>query len=237
LRLVAIGFCCALAWLALGQPALAGSAIERLAQQVLALRPELRPEIGTILAACRTADARCLAEALVERDPQRFELVAVAHPTTDWIRWVDSAPSVVVDGRMLEIRGFGRKVERHLEAALDRLGGGPIEVDLRRNRGGDFGRMRDVAAQLLTRRGTTVRRVRVSPVTASAGEVLAAMLVDAGAALCGRGPTAGQAYEKAVLAADHDWRLISSIAPIHVGSIDLTDGLRPLESCGGLAAE
>ena len=77
-----------------------------------------------------------------------------------------------------------------------------------------------------------VHTVLVGRQTASAGEVLAALITSLGGArLCGRGPTAGEATLKAVIPVDHDWRLLVERAEIVVPPYDLRQGLRPSHAC------
>jgi hypothetical protein len=81
-------------------------------------------------------------------------------------------------------------------------------------------------------RGPRVAAVQVGALTASAGEVLAALLVaHGGAALCGDQPSAGAAALKAVIPVDHDWRLLVERARIEVPAVELQEGLRPARAC------
>ncbi len=100
-------------------------------------------------------DALCAAQELVAASRGRARLQQVAHPDSDTIRWVDSAPSVAGFGRMpdgrawLALDHFGRKGVDELRGALGELrtddGALDLVLDLRDNGGGDFGRMLKVA--------------------------------------------------------------------------------------------
>lgn len=128
-------------------------------------------------------------------------------------------------------------------------------LDLRQVQGGRFARMLEVAGFFLgprpkalalvgagattwvdlpapATRGPRLVAVRIGAATASAGEVLAALLVaHGGAALCGSEPSAGEAALKAVIPVDHDWRLLVERARIEVPAVDLDGGLRPDRAC------
>jgi hypothetical protein len=49
--------------------------------------------------------------------------------------------------------------------------------------------------------------------------------------LCGSEPSAGAAALKAVVAVDHDWRLLVERARIEVPPVELQGGLRPQRTC------
>lgn len=111
------------------------------------------PDLAAVKQTCG-ADALCAAREIVAASGGRARLEAVAHPGTDTIRWVKTAPSVtaVRDGadgrRWIALDRFGRTAERELAAAVSRAiaDGAPLGLDLRGNAGGDFGRMLRVAA-------------------------------------------------------------------------------------------
>jgi hypothetical protein len=218
-------------------PALADPATERLRAQIERLRGDLAEVVADAIRECGGDDALCFARRLAARRTGDFTLVPVGHPTTDQIRFARDDEPVRVDGRVVAIDAFSRKVMAALDTALRTLGPGLIEIDLSRNAGGDLARMEAVAARLAGERGAVatikpaISRVRVSPDTASAAELLAARLVAAGAALCGPGPTAGETWRKAVLTADHDWRLVVRLERFAVAGLDQSGRLVPDRRC------
>jgi carboxyl-terminal processing protease len=152
--------------------------------------------------------------------------------------------------------GFGRKAVPEMAQAMSQAiaGGASLGLDLRDNRGGDFGRMLKLAAlftgnikdalfliektdrnpvSLATESDFPVTRdlvVLVGPGTASSAEVLAALLQRyAGARLAGS-RTAGKDHLTRVIAVDHDWRLLVPAERIEVPGVELTGGLRPAEN-------
>lgn len=209
-------------------------------------------------AACG-GDALCVAQRLAALPGGRFVLRPVAPPDSDSIRWAVTLPSLVEarrlpDGRLyLRLDGFGRKAEAELRVAFEELTDGPtaLLLDLRHNRGGDFGRMLRIAAgfagprpDALQLAGTAAETaqalpevaafgavcdltVAVGPETASSGEVLAALLARyAGAALVGE-TTAGKDYLLRVLPVDQDWQLLVPAERIVVPGVTLAGGLTP----------
>jgi hypothetical protein len=240
-------------------PALAGDALDRILAATAAASGAALPSRSALIAAC-DADLACSARRLVEALGGRARLLPVAHPDTDTIRWVETRPSLRVRrddrGLRIELLRFGRKVMPELAAALGEAGGDQAYLlDLRQAQGGSFTRMLEVAGFFLGPRrhalalvgagGTTwldlpaaaVRGpqpavVRIGSATASAAEVLAALLAaHGGAALCGLEPSAGEAALKAVIPVDHDWRLLVEQARIEVPTVDLSGGLRPHRPC------
>jgi len=203
-------------------------------------------------------DLHCAAARIVTASAGRARLEPRAHPDTDTIRWVRTRPSVEAaarggDGRLVvRLRHFGRKVVPEMSAML-RQGttGDGLVLDLRANRGGDLGRMLQVAglftgarpdALFLTGRtgtsplaipgGETVPQqqditVLVDRETASSGEILAALLRRyADAAVLGE-RTAGKDYLYRVVPLDQDWRLLLPAERIEVPGESLVGGLRP----------
>jgi hypothetical protein len=240
-------------------PAAAGDALERILHATAAASGAALPSRGVLIAACRD-DLVCSAHRLVEALGPGARLLPVAHPDTDTIRWVETAPSLLLhreDGApRIELLRFGRKIMPELAAAFGAAGGAQAYVlDLRQAQGGSFARMLEVAGFFLgpqpsalalvgaggttwldlpapAARGARPAAVRIGAATASAGEVLAALLAaHGGAALCGSEPSAGAATLKAVIPVDHDWRLLVERARIEVPAIDLDGGLRPDRAC------
>ncbi len=227
--------------------------------------PAELPSLASVKQTCGT-DALCAAREIVAASEGRVRLEAVAHPESDTIRWAETAPSVTAvhvgpDGRRwIVLDGFGRKVLREMSQAVSQAmeDGTALGLDLRGNRGGDFGRMLGVAslftgtikdALFLIEKtgrnpvslaaesdfpGTRDLVVLVGPETASSAEVLAALLQRyAGARLAGS-RTAGKDHLTRVIAVDHDWRLLVPAERIEVPGVELTGGLRPAH---GLPAE
>jgi C-terminal processing protease CtpA/Prc len=207
--------------------------------------------------ACGT-DLLCAARRIVAGGDGRARLERRDHPDTDTIRWVTTRASLrfheqAGDGRMVvALERFGRKVEWELRAALaDQERGKGLVLDLRDNRGGDFGRMLRVAGlftgalpDALYLVGRAGRRpvaipgngtpfaagaltVLVGPETASSGEILAALLRRyAGAVLAGQ-RTLGKDYLLRVVALDQDWRLLLPAERVEVPGETLAGGLVP----------
>ena len=239
-------------------PAAGGDALDRILNATAAASGAPLPSRAALIAACRE-DLLCSAHRLVEVLAPGARLVPVAHPDTDTIRWARTRPSLRVEREdralRIEVLRFGRKIMQELATAFGQAAAGqPYILDLRQARGGRFARMLEVAgfflgprqaALALVRAGETTwldrpapargpppAAVRIGAATASAGEVLAALLVaHGGAVLCGVEPSAGEAALKAVIAVDHDWRLLVERARIEVPGIDLSGGLRPGRGC------
>lgn len=203
-------------------------------------------------------DLGCAAARVVAASEGRARLELRAHPDTDTIRWVNTRPSVAEvarsgDGRLvIRLLHFGRKVVPELSALL-RHGAtsGGLVLDLRANRGGDLGRMLQVAglftgarsdALFLTgRAGTsplaipgseTVPQqqditVLVDRETASSGEILAALLRRYAAAAVVGERTAGKDYLYRVVPLDQDWRLLLPAERIEVPGESLGGGIQP----------
>lgn len=240
-------------------PGAAGDAVQRLIAAVSAIEPisgELAP--ARLRRACGD-DARCVARRVAEALP-RARLVRVRHPDTDWIRWAYTRAAIpevrrLADGRLLvEITGFGRNVRTELAAARADGDGAGLVVDLRANRGGDFGRMLQVAADLtgpvdralilvgrdgprpvaLAASAAPPRQpivVLIGPATASSAEILAALLRRHGGAELVGGRTAGKDYLLRIVPVDHDWRLLVPAERVRVPGETLAGGLqadRPL---------
>lgn len=237
--------------------AAAGGAVDRMiaALDAYGAAPAAR-DVDSWRAGC-AGDARCVAERLVAAAPERARLVGQDTPDSDTIRWVETRPSVAEaaleeDGRLrVALTRFGRTVEPELRAALAAPGAGIVELDLRDNRGGDFGRMLRVAALLLGPRAEALTLigprgaqamalpevaslspprllvVRVGPRTASSAEVLAALLRRyGGAEIVGR-RTAGKDYLTRVVPVDQRTRLLFAAERIVVPGETLAGGLVP----------
>jgi Peptidase family S41 len=241
--------------LLLATPAAADDALDRILAETAAASGAPLPSRGELTEACGS-DLHCSAERLVEVLGPRARLLPVAHPDSDTIRWVETQPSLSVtraDGVVrIALSRFGRKVMPELAAAV---GAEAYVLDLRAAQGGRFERMLQVAGFLLgprekalalvegggrrwldlpatAERGRRPRVVQIGAATASAAEVLAALLVaDGGAVLCGAGPSAGAAALKAVVPVNHDWRLLVERARIEVPPVELRGGLRPQRAC------
>lgn len=186
-------------------------------------------------------------------------MLPVDHPTTDEIRWVTGTPSLgrvfeLADGRLLvELRRFGRTLFREWRARVPR--GATLVLDLRGHPGGDFERMLQLAGRLVgtgvgvvleTGQGKQLRTagtaaapvarvdaVLIGPGTASSAEVLAALLVRAGARLCGA-RSRGKDWLEAVVPVSHDLRLGARVATLGVEGVRLAGGLvpaLPAEAC------
>lgn len=250
----------ALALLAAPGSASADDAIDRIVAAASFARLIGLPGATALRRACG-GDALCAADRIAARLGPGAWLERVRHPDTDTIRWVVTAPSVVVHEtatgpRRIEIRRFERKVLPELRAALARASADAsrLILDLRRNRGGDFERMLEVAGLLLgphsralalheadrvlwrglegTGTAQPVRQVLIGPSTASSAEVLAALLAAyGGARLCGTGRTAGKDDLQSVVQVEHEWRLLITRARIEVPGMDLAGGLMPDRTC------
>ncbi len=240
-------------------------AVARLLEAVEAHGPATEGVTAEALGRCGT-DLLCAARRIVAGGDGRARLQRRDHPDTDTIRWVTTRASLgghtqASDGRtVVALERFGRKVEWELRAALAdlQLGQGLV-LDLRDNRGGDFGRMLRVAALFtgalpdalylvdgsgrrpvaIPGNGTPVAAraltVLVGPETASSGEILAALLRRyAGAELAGR-RTVGKDYLLRVVAIDQNWRLLLPAERVEVPGETLAGGLvpdRPLPAGG-----
>ncbi len=192
-----------------------------------ALRAELTRRCGQ--------DHLCAGRLLTVREPRRFRLEPAPPYDTDRIRWVVHQPSLVRrqelgDGRVLvALRRFGRTLWRELAAAD--LAGRRVVLDLRGHDGGDLRRALRLVArligpaqarvviqqsdgrviQLAADHPASIPRFEVEAVlvdgaTASSAEVVAALLVRAGARLCGA-PSRGKDWIEAVYPLAQGWRL------------------------------
>ncbi len=207
--------------------------------------------------ACGT-DLLCAARRIIAGSDGRARLERRIHPDTDTIRWVTTRASLgghaqAGDGRtVVSLERFGRKVEWELRAALaGQDSGRGLVLDLRDNRGGDFGRMLRVAGLFTgalpealylidgsgrrpvaipgngTPLDTGALTVLVGPETASSGEILAALLRRyAGAEMIGQ-RTLGKDYLLRVVAIDQDWRLLLPAERVEVPGETLAGGLLP----------
>lgn len=214
------------------------------------------------------AEVLCTAREIVDALGPPARLERVRTPDTDTIRWAKTAAALSGGGatahgaRLIALNGFGRTVESELRAALSRPRAGSLILDLRDNRGGDFGRMLRVAALLIGPRADALRlasgdeseaielpaiprsdrprrwTVLIGPRTASSAEVLAALLRrHAGARLLGE-RTAGKDYLTRLIPVDQDWRLLIPAERIVVPGERLNGGLAPdapLSAALGLA--
>ena len=243
-------------------PALAGDRLDRLVASVRHLAGEATPPLRLIRNSCRQ-DVVCAARYLVRRLGPRARLEKTRHPDTDAIRRVSTRPSVTGWSRRpsgalrLSLDHFGRKATSEISAALaGGLGSRPfstavLEIDLRRNRGGDLNRMLKVAAlftgpvrdavQLHGVTGTTkisipdggqrflFRRIDllVGPDTASSAEVFAGLLrARRGARLLGQ-RTHGKDYLLRAVPVSQDWRLLIPVGTITLPGVSLAGGLVP----------
>lgn len=210
---------------------------------------------------CPPANTRCAARLIAGSLPAA-RLVPVHHPDTDTIRRAHTEPSVAAAGRredgalIVVLERFGRTADREIaDAIAAQAEGAPMRLvlDLRRNGGGDFDRMRRVASlftgpvegaiRLIGLNGATgvalpaplrdlgldgtAIDVLVGPGTASSAEVLAALLRrHAGARLVGA-RTAGKDWLTRLVPVDHDWRLAIPAERIEVPGEQLAQGLAP----------
>lgn len=206
--------------------------------------------------ACGT-DGLCAARGIVAALGPPTRLEAVAAPDTDTIRWAKTTAAVSDGGataqgtRLIALNGFGRTVESELRAALTGRRSESLILDLRDNRGGDFGRMLRVAALLIGPTPDALRLVSggesdaidlpalsrghspktwtvlIGPRTASSAEVLAALLRrHAGARLLGE-RTAGKDHLTRIVPVDQNWRLLIPAERIAVPGERLAGGLVP----------
>ena len=216
---------------------------------------------GEIERHCPSADTRCAARLIAERLPAS-RLVPVNHPDTDTIRRAHTEPSVTaVEWRddaalVVELARFGRTADREIADAVAAHANGAMArlvLDLRRNGGGDFDRMRRVASLFTGPREGAIRLigkggakdvalpaplrvlaldgaaldVLIGPETASSAEVLAALLRrHAGARLIGA-KTRGKDRLTRLVPVDHDWRLAIPAERIEVPGEALAQGLVP----------
>ena len=216
---------------------------------------------GEIERRCPTDDTRCAARLIAQRLPAA-RLVPVNHPDTDIIRRARTEPSVAaVEWRddaalVVELIRFGRTADREVaDAVAAHANGAPVRLvlDLRRNGGGDFDRMRRVASLFTGPRERAIRLVGqdgatdlalpaplrvltldgaaldvlIGPETASSAEVLAALLRrHAGARLIGT-RTLGKDRLTRLVPVDHDWRLALPAERIEVPGEALAQGLVP----------
>lgn len=213
------------------------------------------PPLSVLRAKCGE-DALCAARLIAAGD-ERARLRRVVHPDTDSIRRVTVLPSVTAVGRTasgvwrIRLDRFGRKVVEELQAALRGARVAVLEIDLRRNGGGDIGRMLRAAAlftgpvqravRLKGRGGVRwlavprpAMRIRTGRLrllagarTASSAEVFAALLkTHAEARLIGA-PTHGKNWLLEAVPVTHDWRLLLPAAVISVPGVELANGLTP----------
>ena len=222
----------------------------------------LPPALGAEIARrCPPAGSGCAARIIADRLPAA-RLVQVTHPDTDTIRRAYTAPSVTaVEWRddaalVVELTRFGRTADREIaDAVAPYANGAPLRLvlDLRRNGGGDFDRMRRVASLFTGPRENALRLigqdgatdlalpaplrvlaldgtaldVLIGPGTASSAEVLAALLRrHAGARLIGA-KTRGKDRVARLIPVDHDWRLSIPAERIEVPGEALAQGLAP----------
>jgi hypothetical protein len=227
--------------LALGLPAAAPAA------------PALEAALDALRARCGS-DGACLAAGIARDLPAGSRLQPVPPPDTDRIRWAATARSLgriapLGDGRLVELRRFGRRLLQELPAALPARG--PLWLDLRANGGGDLVRMLAAAgwltgpvpgalelAQAGARRwldipGPPGRRfagrlvVLVGPATASSAEALAALLRrHAGARILGD-RTAGKTWLDEIRPLGQGWRVLVPGASLRVPGVDWQGGLAP----------
>ena len=128
------------------------SAVERLLETVEAHGSATQGVTAEALGRACGMDLLCAARRIVAGGDGRARLERRDHPDTDTIRWVTTRASLgpheqAGDGRtVVVLERFGRKVGWELRAALAGLDSGKgLVLDLRENRGGDFGRMLRVA--------------------------------------------------------------------------------------------
>ena len=215
----------------------------------LGVSPDRQPEVR---ARCGE-DRLCAARLVAAVEPARYRLVTVETPDTDTIRWVRTRPSIIAveplgDGRLrVRVDRFGRRLLGELGERVP--AGSRILLDLRANRGGDFGRMLQLARALLgprlepplleTDAGTTPFRlpagaalglrlegVLIGPRTASSAEVLAALAKRAGVPLCGA-RSRGKDWLEEVVPVRQGWQLFVRRGRLLVPGVTLAGGLRP----------
>ena len=228
----------------------------------MARHAELPAALGSeIERRCPPAGTRCAARLIAGSLPAA-RLVRVNHPDTDTIRRAHTEPSVTAVERrsdaalVLVLDRFGRTADREIADAVTAHATGAaarLVIDLRRNGGGDFDRMRRVASlftgplegaiRLVGQGGTTdvalpaplrvldldgaAIDVLIGSETASSAEVLAALLRRyAGARLIGA-QTLGKDWLTRLIPVDHDWRLAIPAERIEVPGERLAQGLVP----------
>jgi len=241
---------------------LAGGAVGRLLTSAGALASGPVPASFTVVAACRD-DALCAARLVARSLGPRARLERVRHPDTDSIRRVKSAPSLagwnIICGNTLrlDLVRFGRKAIFEIEQAVSQAGartGGDIralEIDLRRNRGGNLDRMLKVAALFLGQmpdavrlsRGAEIVRLDIAPAarrisfarltlhigpdTASSAEIFTALMRAHGEARVRGRKSYGKDYLLRVVPVNHDWQLLVPAETVTVPGASLSGGIRP----------
>ena len=211
---------------------------------------------------CPPAHTRCAADLIAGSLPAA-RLVRVNHPDTDTIRRAHTEPSIAAVERrgdaalVVVLDHFGRTADREIAEAVAAQANGAaarrLVLDLRRNGGGDFDRMRRVASLFTGPKAGAIRLVGqggatdvalpaplrvldldgaaldvlIGPETASSAEVLAALLRrHAGARLIGA-RTLGKDRLTRLIPVDHDWRLALPAERIEVPGEALAEGLVP----------
>ncbi len=258
IRLIAVG-----AMLGVAPSVLANDTfdpVEQWLDRVAAYAPaEWRLSVDSIRRKCG-GDILCVARYVAAFDDRAY-LQKINHPDTDTIRWVKTRTSLSLarrmdDGRiLLALNRFGRKADREIRNAIDRLTDSPdngdIILDLRKNSGGNFDRMLRVASLftgpvnkavlLVGNRGKrhfaflsgnslyAARRITVlvGPETASSGEILTALLRRyAGAEIVGS-RTYGKDYLLRIIPVNQDWRLFFPAERVEVPGETISGGLLP----------
>ncbi len=241
---------------------LAGGGMERLAARASAFAGAALPPFEALRAACG-GDMLCAARRLAKRLGPRARLERVRHPDTDSIRRVSSAPSLagwkMLPGRglRLDLVRFGRKAVPEIEAALSaaraRTGQdvGALEIDLRRNRGGNLDKMLRAASLFLGNVPEAIwlsraQKVKTLPVppnarrlsvakitvligskTASSAEIFTALLrVHAKARVVGT-RSFGKNYLLRAIPVNHDWRLLVPAETVSVPGTGISGGIVP----------
>ncbi len=214
-----------------------------------ALHPDRLPSAAALASACGE-DAVCAGLAIARAHGGGARVDEVASPDSDSIRRQRHLPSLAVEGRVIRLDRFGRRVVAELESAIASLGEAPIVLDLRRNAGGRLERMVRVAARFtgpVTRafrtagsRGAAWRdlpsggrppapspTVLIGPETASSAEILAALLRRwAGATLVGA-RTRGKHVVLRSITLDQFRRLLLPSQRVEVPGEPLSGGLVP----------
>jgi carboxyl-terminal processing protease len=241
---------------------LAGDRTDRLVATARSVAGDAIAPIRLIRKACGQ-DPLCAARFLARGLGPRARLEKIRHPDTDTIRRVRTRPSVTgwslrPSGTLrLSLDHFGRKAKVEINTALrqgqakKRSPVNVLEIDLRRNRGGNLNRMLKVAALFTgpvpgavhlngSARTTSIgipdagQRLRfrridllVGPDTASSAEVFAGLLRTlCGARLLGR-RTHGKDYLLRAVPVSHDWRLLVPAGVITLPGVSLAGGLVP----------